>query len=195
MPMKPNVEALAPLLKGYLGTQRAETPARRFEPQQRPTETVSDAFVEQLNAHAVDCIFINPGSDVAPIQESIAKFDAQNRRAPRLVLCPHESVALAAAHGYFMVTGDRRRAGSCDVGTEPGANLHTQRRAGVVICAGTAPHLPGGAATWTDPGADRSGRPVAVRQMASRRDATGDLRAAMQRPSRSPERSRPAPCM
>jgi len=103
---KPNVEALAPLLKAHLDDARAQMPARIVE--QAPTaggETVADAFVEHLNAHGVDCLFINPGSDVAPIQESIAKFDAQGRRAPRLILCPHESVALAAAHGYFMVTG------------------------------------------------------------------------------------------
>ncbi|MGD2071331.1 MAG: thiamine pyrophosphate-requiring protein, partial [Gemmatimonadota bacterium] len=105
--------------------------------------TVSDAFVEQLEARAVDCIFINPGSDVAPIQETIARFGAQGRRVPRLILCPHESVALAAAHGYFMVTGRPQVVlVHADVGTlNLGANLHNAQRgrAGVVICAGTAP--------------------------------------------------------
>jgi amino acid adenylation domain-containing protein len=139
---KPYVDALLPLLKGYLDEQRAETPAA-IGPPDRRGETASDAFVEHLNANGVDCIFINPGSDVAPIQESIAKFDAQGRRAPQLILCPHESVALAAAHGYFMVTGRPQVVlVHADVGTlNLGANLHNAQRgrAGVVICAGTAP--------------------------------------------------------
>jgi acetolactate synthase-1/2/3 large subunit len=104
---------------------------------------VSDAFVEQLNAGAIDCIFINPGSDLAPIQETMAKFGAQGRQTPRLILCLHESVALAAAHGYFMVTGRPQVVlVHADVGTlNLGANLHNAQRgrAGVVICAGTAP--------------------------------------------------------
>jgi amino acid adenylation domain-containing protein len=143
---RPNVEALAPLLQEYLDEQRAATAARVS--QQGPVDTVSDAFVEHLTAHGVECLFISPGSDVAPIQESLAKFDAQGRRAPRVILCPHESVAMAAAHGYFMVTGRPQMVlVHADVGTlNLGANLHNAQRgrAGVVICAGTAPRSAAG---------------------------------------------------
>ena len=213
---KPNVEALAPLLKAYLDEQRAETPAH-IGPQDLPgdlnahvrktaarsTETVSDAFVEHLNAHGVDCIFINPGSDVAPIQESIAKFDAQGRRAPRLILCPHESVAMAAAHGYFMVTGRPQVVlVHADVGTlNLGANLHNAQRgrAGVVICAGTAPRTVAGRSRymdWIQAQINQAGTVEGFVKWHHERDGPG-------RPSRrdaaglpvSPERSRPAPCM
>jgi len=143
--MKPNVEALAQRLKSYLDGEGVEAPlgVGSSDPL-----TVSDAFVEELNARGVDCIFVNPGSDVAPIQESIAKFAAQGRLAPRLILCLHESVALAAAHGYFMVTGRPQVVlVHADVGTlNLGANLHNAQRgrAGVVICAGTAPRTVAG---------------------------------------------------
>jgi acetolactate synthase-1/2/3 large subunit len=149
---KPNVEALAPVLKGYLDDaqpERAHAPAPHGA-----SETVSDTFVELLTRHAVDCIFINPGSDLAPIQESLAKFEAQGRRAPRVILCPHESVAMAAAHGYFMLTGRPQVVlVHADVGTlNLGANLHNAQRgrAGVVICAGTAPRTVAGRSRHMD---------------------------------------------
>ncbi|HET9269644.1 MAG TPA: thiamine pyrophosphate-requiring protein [Vicinamibacterales bacterium] len=149
---KPNVEGLAPLLQRYLDEQRAATTGR-IEPR-APADTVSDAFVEHLTARGLDCLFINPGSDVAPIQESLAKFEAQGRRAPRLILCPHESVAMAAAHGYFMVTGTPQMVlVHADVGTlNLGANLHNAQRgrAGVVICAGTAPRSVAGRSRHMD---------------------------------------------
>ena len=151
-------------------------------------ETVSDAFVEHLNAHGVDCIFINPGSDVAPIQESIAKFDAQGRRAPRLILCPHESVALAAAHGYFMVTGRPQVVlVHADVGTlNLGANLHNAQRgrAGVVICAGTAPRTVAGRSRhmdWIQAQINQAGTVEGFVKWHHEVTGPDDLRAAMQR--------------
>ena len=116
-------------------------------------DNVADGYLELLNAHGVDYIFINPGSDIAPILESIAKFKAEGHRTPELVLCLHESLALAAAHGYFMVTGRAQVVMvHVDVGTQNlGANLHNAQRgrAGVVICAGRSPYtvddtVPGG---------------------------------------------------
>jgi acetolactate synthase-1/2/3 large subunit len=160
--MKPNVEVLAERLKGCLERAQMEAPARarphgaaresersyHTALQRPPADNVSDAFIELLNAHGVDYIFINPGSDIAPIQESIAKFKAQRRRAPALILCLHESVAMAAAHGYFMVTGRPQVVlVHADVGTQNiGANLHNAQRgrAGVVVCAGTSPRSVGG---------------------------------------------------
>jgi amino acid adenylation domain-containing protein len=124
----------------------SKSSAPKMEPALRApaAENGADAFVELLNAHQVDCVFVNPGTDTAPILESIAKFQAQGRRTPRLVLCLHESLAMAAAHGYFMVTGRVQVVMvHVDVGTQNlGANLHNAQRgrAGVVICAGRAPY-------------------------------------------------------
>jgi acetolactate synthase-1/2/3 large subunit len=119
----------------------------RIESRQ-PIDTVSDGYLELLNAHQVDYIFINPGTDTAPILESIAKFRAQGRRTPELVLCLHESIAMAAAHGHYMISGRPQVVlVHVDVGTlNLGANLHNAQRArvGVVVCAGRAPYTVGG---------------------------------------------------
>ncbi len=156
--VKPNVQVLAQQLKACLERAQIQAPAKVFphvvpresqrlhkaEPQSLLIDNVSDGYIELLNAYAVDYIFINPGSDIAPIQESIAKFKAQGRRAPELILCLHESVAMAAAHGYFMITGRPQVVlVHVDVGTQNiGANLHNAQRgrAGVVICAGRSPY-------------------------------------------------------
>ena len=187
---KPNVEALAPLLKALSRrTARGGAGARHRRRtdllRRRPWPT---RFVEQLNAHGVDCIFINPGSDIAPIQESIAKFDAQGRRAPRLILCPHESVAMAAAHGYFMVTGRPQVVlVHADVGTlNLGANLHNAQRgrAGVVICAGTAPRTVAGRSRymdWIQAQINQAGTVEGFVKWHHEVTGPDDLRAAMQR--------------
>ena len=65
----------------------------------------AEAFVEVLNANGVECIFFNPGSVTTPIQVAILKYRASGKRAPKLILCLDESVAMAAAHGHYMVSG------------------------------------------------------------------------------------------
>jgi acetolactate synthase I/II/III large subunit len=65
----------------------------------------AEGFVETLNSLGVDHIFVNPGIDVVPILGAIASFRAKGRKAPSVILSTHESVAVAAAHGYAMVSG------------------------------------------------------------------------------------------
>ena len=65
----------------------------------------AEAFLEVLNANGVENIFFNPGGDLAPIQVAVLKYRAMRKPAPKLTLCIHESVALTAAHGHYMVTG------------------------------------------------------------------------------------------
>ncbi|MFB3886497.1 MAG: thiamine pyrophosphate-requiring protein [Thermodesulfobacteriota bacterium] len=65
----------------------------------------AEAFVESLNGLGVDHIFFNPGGTVYPIQGAISQYKAMGKQAPKVILCTHESVAVAAAHGYAMVSG------------------------------------------------------------------------------------------
>ena len=65
----------------------------------------AEAFVEVLNANGVEYIFFNPGADTVPIQVAVAKLRASGKRAPGLILCLDESVAMTAAHGHYMVSG------------------------------------------------------------------------------------------
>ena len=108
-----------------------------------PVDEGSEAFVELLNANGVDYIFLNPGTDTFPIQEAISKFKALGKRAPEVILCLHESMGMAAAHGYFMLS---RRPQvvlvHVDLGTQQvGGALHNAQRGqiGVVLCAGAPP--------------------------------------------------------
>ncbi|MCZ7660605.1 MAG: thiamine pyrophosphate-requiring protein [Xanthobacteraceae bacterium] len=62
-----------------------------------------EAFLRALAAHGVDFFFANPGTDFPPIVEAYAR--AGNARLPRPVLVPHENLAVAMAHGAFLMTG------------------------------------------------------------------------------------------
>jgi hypothetical protein len=101
-------------------------------------ENGAEGFIELLNVNKVNYIFMNPGTDTTPIQEAIAKFRAAGRRSPQVILCAYETVAMAAAHGYFAVTGRPQVVlVHVDVGTmNIGGALHNAQRSriGVVVC-------------------------------------------------------------
>lgn len=65
----------------------------------------AEAFLEVLNSNGIEQVFFNPGGDLAPIQAAVLRYRVLGKKAPRLVLCLHESVALSAAHAHYMVTG------------------------------------------------------------------------------------------
>src|SRR5437868_8837373 len=69
-----------------------------------PARNGAEAVLQLLVACGVDHIFLNPGTDTAPLQEALVALQADGERVPRLVQCLYENVAIAAAHGYFQVT-------------------------------------------------------------------------------------------
>ena len=108
-----------------------------------PVDEGAEAFLELLNANGVEYIFLNPGTDTFPIQEALSKFKSLGKRTPKVILCLDESVAMAAAHGYFMVKGRPQVVlVHVDVGTlQVGGALHNAQRGriGVIFCAGQSP--------------------------------------------------------
>ena len=117
--------------------------------------TTSTAFLEALAEAGVRYIFANLGSDHPGLIEALAQVRAQGREEefPRLIVCPHEVVALSAAHAYAMVTGEPQAVVvHVDVGTlNLGGAVSNAAcgRAPVFIFAGAAPYsyqgeLPGG---------------------------------------------------
>ena len=102
-----------------------------------------EAIVAAMTAGGVDVLFFTSGSELAFYQEAIAKANAQGCKAPRLVLLPHETVALNAALGYAAATGrPAATAAHVDVGTQHyGSAIHTAMRSGlpVLITAGAPP--------------------------------------------------------
>ncbi len=104
----------------------------------------AEAVLQLLLASGVDYLFLNPGTDTAPLQEALVALDNDGERIPTLVPCMYENVALAAAHGHFLVSRRPQLVTvHVDVGTQNlGGNLHNTLRshAGVVILAGRAPY-------------------------------------------------------
>ena len=108
-----------------------------------PVNNGAEAFLELLVACGVDYIFLNPGTDTCSIQEAVCKFKTLGKPTPEVVLCLHESVAMAAAHGYFMVSHKPQVVlVHADLGPQQvGGALHNAQRGriGVVLCSGRVP--------------------------------------------------------
>ena len=102
----------------------------------------TEGFIEVMNANGVEDIFFNPGGEQASIQATIAKLRVSGKRAPRLVLCLDESVAMAAAHGHYMVSGKPQVVMvHAELGTQQvGGALHNAQwgRIPVILWAGLA---------------------------------------------------------
>ena len=69
------------------------------------TRIAAEDYLEALAAHGIEHLFANPGTDFAPIVEAFARSARTNRKVPRPMVVPHETAAVAMAHGYTMVTG------------------------------------------------------------------------------------------
>src|SRR5580698_10780012 len=67
--------------------------------------TAATAFLSALEEAGVSYIFANLGTDHPPILESLAQAHANGQPVPKVITCPHEMVALSAAHGYAQATG------------------------------------------------------------------------------------------
>ena len=67
--------------------------------------STSSAFLEALTEVGVSYVFANFGSDHPGLIEAYAQAKAQGRQDayPQLLICPHEIVALSAAHAYASV--------------------------------------------------------------------------------------------
>lgn len=70
-----------------------------------PRRIAAEDYLDALAAHGIDYLFVNPGTDFAPIIEAFARAARTNRPVPRPMVVPHEHAAVAMAHGYTLVTG------------------------------------------------------------------------------------------
>lgn len=115
----------------------------------------ADAIVSAMKLGGVDNLFFVSGSEIAFYQEAIAKAVDRKLPAPRLVSVTHEGVALNAALGDSMVSGEpSATAAHVDLGTlNYGAAIHTAWRGSypVLITSGTGPRaFPGSIAGARD---------------------------------------------
>ena len=67
--------------------------------------TVAEAYLQALEQRGVEYIFGNAGTDFAPIIEALAGADDSGMGSPQAIEVIHETVAVAMAHGYYLMTG------------------------------------------------------------------------------------------
>lgn len=107
-------------------------------------KTTAEHLVSLLAAHGVEYLFLNPGTDTAPVQEAVYALTEAGLPAPTVLLSTFESVSLAAAHAYWKMTGRPQAVFvHVDAGTQNlGAQVHNvlRDRAGVVVIAGKTPY-------------------------------------------------------
>jgi acetolactate synthase I/II/III large subunit len=107
--------------------------------------TASTALLEAMREAGARYAFANLGSDHTGIMEAYAYAKAAGTldSLPELILCPHEHVALSAAHGYAQVTGQPQVVlVHVDCGTQNlGGAIHNaaRGRVPVLIFAGLSP--------------------------------------------------------
>ena len=65
--------------------------------------SVAEAFLRALRRRGIEYVFANAGTDFAPIIEALAKLGARPDEIPRFITVPHENLAVAMAHGYYLV--------------------------------------------------------------------------------------------
>ena len=101
-------------------------------------------FLDGLVEAGIEHLFSNFGTDHVSLIEAMAQFRREGRPQPRVVLCPHENVAIHMAAGYAAVTG--RVQGvmvHVDAGTANAAmGMHNMFRSRwpVLLMAGKSPH-------------------------------------------------------
>jgi hypothetical protein len=84
----------------------------------------SDVIADALRDLNIPYIALNPGASYRGIHDSIVNY--LGNETPQMILCLHEEVAVAIAHGYAKVTGKAMAAAvhSCpDQHQQPGADL------------------------------------------------------------------------
>ena len=109
-----------------------------------PMSTTAEHLVYLLAAHGIEYLFLNPGTDSAPLQEAMYTLQEAGVPTPTALLSTFESVSLAAAHAYWKLTGRPQAVFvHVDAGTQNlGAMVHNvmRDRAGVVVIAGKTPY-------------------------------------------------------
>lgn len=69
------------------------------------SEAVAETFLAMLKQKGVDYLFINSGTDSAPVAEAYARQSLSRLDFPTPIIGTHENLVVGMAHGYTMVAG------------------------------------------------------------------------------------------
>jgi thiamine pyrophosphate-dependent acetolactate synthase large subunit-like protein len=70
-----------------------------------PARYGSDLVVDLLKVLGIEYVALNPGSSFRGIHDSLVNYESGRTPNPEMVLCCHEEIAVAVAHGYAKATG------------------------------------------------------------------------------------------
>ena len=111
--------------------------------------SAGDIMLASLRRHGVEYFFANPGTDFPPIVEGFARAKLSGGKVPRPVLVPHENLAVAMAHGAYLITGTPQAVMvHVNVGTANTINLlanAARDRVPLLLMAGRSPIMEAGA--------------------------------------------------
>ena len=65
----------------------------------------SDLIVDLLKVLGIEHVALNPGSSFRGLHDSLVNYESGTKPNPEMILCCHEEIAVAVAHGYFKATG------------------------------------------------------------------------------------------
>ena len=113
------------------------------------TRLAAEEYLDALSAHGIEHLFVNPGTDFAPIVEAYARAARTNRPVPKPMVVPHENAAVGMAHGYTMVTGKAQAVMlHTNVGTANSINMlidASRDRIPMLLTSGRTPFTESGA--------------------------------------------------
>ena len=111
--------------------------------------TAGDVLLASLHRHGLPYFFANPGTDFPPIVEGFARAKESGAKVPLPVLVPHENLAVAMAHGAYLMTGAPQAVMvHVNVGTANTINLlanASRDRVPLLLMAGRSPIIEQGA--------------------------------------------------
>jgi acetolactate synthase I/II/III large subunit len=70
-----------------------------------PARYGSDLIVDLMKVLGIEYVALNPGSSFRGIHDSLVNYESGTKPNPEIILCCHEEIAIAVAHGYAKATG------------------------------------------------------------------------------------------
>lgn len=148
-------QAFTAALRAHLRSARGQGDDRRVPPPATavalPAGPAAEQLLRLLDLHGVEVLAANSGTDFTPIIDALAYLAEPSAVGPeggptfglRVITCPHESTAIALAHGHALLSRRPQAVmGHVGVGTaNMGMGLINARRARVpmLAMAGTSP--------------------------------------------------------
>ena len=112
----------------------------------------SDVIVDAIKAFEIEYIAINPGATFRGLHDSLVNYGGNH--APEIILCNHEEIAVALAHGYARATGRPMAAAVHNVVGLQHASMAIYNawadRLPVIVLGGTGPMDSANRRPWID---------------------------------------------